>query len=110
MEEEGLSLQDLRELRYEWKALTETPGYKRLLQYAKEQELRRVAELREPDCKHVDFLRGECAGITLFSSMAEIELARLEAEIEMELKVLEDLEEETPDEDFDIGPNPDAAP
>lgn len=92
-------LEDLRALLYEWQGLIATAGWKRLEQYAKDQDTRRIAEIILNSEEHgakVDYARGECSGIRLFSRMPGIELDRLRNEIE---RLAEKITEENDNED-----------
>jgi len=90
-------------LLYEWKKLKECAGYPRLIQYAQSQVDHRTNKIilnADHSGPQVDFARGECAGILLFASMADIEIGRLENEVRVLAEREEKQNEQTDDDDL----------
>lgn len=104
MEEEDQepSLEELRGLLYEWRNLIAQPGFARFKQYIKDQVFRRRRELDNPACEHPTFMRGECAFGELMQHIADLELARLEEEVQEQLKQEEEKRGEDQDYEADL--------
>lgn len=89
MEELDGQLQAAREQLYEWRALKNHPGWKRLTKVIEAQKNMRVGNiLRAPTQQIVDvfvreYERGEAAGLDLILEIGNTEIQRLEAEINL---------------------------
>ena len=113
MEEmEGL-LQGAREQLYEWQALKNNPGWKRLEKVLRAQKDLRVGNIiRAPTQQVVDVLvreyeRGEAAGLDFALEIANTEIARLNAEInvlESRITIQENADVDSPISIPDIAP------
>lgn len=102
-QEQPLALADLRVVLSEWESIREAKGYERYMQYARDQLARRGSDLRQPECACVDFVRGECSGIALFSSMPDIEIERLKEEIEARIDIIKQEEEDDDGQEHELG-------
>lgn len=98
MEEEVSPQRQLEALRaqlYDWEQLKKSRGWSLVQQYAQRQiDLRfnnivRAEQFEVSSVIQREYLRGECSGIDLFQRMAEIEIERLQQEIEVVVKQVE---------------------
>ena len=90
-------LRALQEERHDFVSLQQHRGWKRLQEFVKAQREGRVNDLLlrpETETKEVHFVRGELAGIKLFSEIPSIEVARLTEEIDKRQKLAEEKDDE----------------